>query len=174
MCVDLKKVNAATRRDHYPLPYSENVLERVAGKEAYSFLDGYLGYNQITMALEDQAKTAFITEFGMFAFRVMAFGLTNSPATFQRLINTAFKEFLREFCEDFLDDLCVYSSWEKHLLYLRKIFERCRFYRISLNPFKCQFWVKHGVILGHIVSKNGISTDESKIKAIADLPPPTN
>ncbi|MCO5561498.1 hypothetical protein L7F22_015119 [Adiantum nelumboides] len=64
VCVDLKKVNAATRRDHYPLPYSEHVLERVAGKEAYSFLDGYSGYNQITIALENQAKTAFITEFG--------------------------------------------------------------------------------------------------------------
>ncbi|MCO5607503.1 hypothetical protein L7F22_061699 [Adiantum nelumboides] len=72
VCVDLKKVNAATRRDHYPLPYSEHVLEQVAGKEAYSFLDGYSGYNQITIALEDQAKTIFITEFGVFAFRVMA------------------------------------------------------------------------------------------------------
>ncbi|MCO5599275.1 hypothetical protein L7F22_053376 [Adiantum nelumboides] len=78
VCVDLKKVNAATRRDHYPLPYSEHVLEWVAGKEAYSFLDGYSGYNQITIALEDQAKTAFITEIGVFAFRVMAFGLTNA------------------------------------------------------------------------------------------------
>ncbi|MCO5564458.1 hypothetical protein L7F22_018119 [Adiantum nelumboides] len=83
VCVDLKKVNATTRKDHYPLPYLEHVLERVAGKEAYSFLDGYSGYNQITIALEDQAKTAFIIEFGVFAFRVMAFNLTNALATFQ-------------------------------------------------------------------------------------------
>lgn len=143
VCVDLKKVNAATRRDHYPLPFSKHVLERVAGKEAYSFVDGYLGYNQITVALEDQAKTAFITEFGVFAFRVMAFGLTNALATFQRLINTAFKEYLRDFCEAFLDDLCIHSSWDKHLDCLRKVFTKCRLYRISLNPFKCQFWVKH-------------------------------
>ncbi|MCO5555452.1 hypothetical protein L7F22_008997 [Adiantum nelumboides] len=174
VCVDLKKVNATTRRDHYPLPYSEHVLERVAGKEAYSFLDGYSGYNQITIALEYRAKIAFITEFGVFAFRVMAFGLTNAPATFQRLINTAFKEYLRNFCEAFLDDLCIYSSWEEHLSCLKKVFEKCRLYRISLNPFKCQFWVKHGVILGHIVSKNGISTDEVKIKVILELPPPHN
>ncbi|MCO5606051.1 hypothetical protein L7F22_060238 [Adiantum nelumboides] len=170
VCVDLKKVNAATRRDHYPLPYSEHVLERVVDKEAYSFLDGYSGYNQITIALEDQAKTAFKTEFGVFAFRVMAFGLTNAPATFQRLINTAFKEYLRDFCEAFLDDLCIYSSWEEHLSCLKKVFEKCRLYCISLNSFKCQFWVKHGVILGHIVSKNGISTDEG----ILELPPPHN
>ncbi|MCO5573173.1 hypothetical protein L7F22_026939 [Adiantum nelumboides] len=174
VCVDLKKVNAATRRDHYPLPYSEHVLERVAGKEAYSFLDGYFGYNQITIALEDQAKTAFIIEFGVFAFRVMAFGLTNALATFQRLKNTTFKEYLRDFCEAFLDDLYIYSSWEEHLSCLQKVFEKCRLYCISLNPFKCQYWVKHGVILGHIVSKNGISTDESKIKVILKLPPPHN
>ena len=137
-------------------------------------MDGYSGYNQITVALEDQAKTAFITEFGVFAFRVMAFGLTNAPATFQRLINTAFKEYLRDFCEAFLDDLCIHSSWDEHLFCLRKVFEKCRLYRISLDPFKCQFWVKHGVILGHIVSKNGISIDESKIKVILELPPTTN
>ncbi|MCO5609287.1 hypothetical protein L7F22_063513 [Adiantum nelumboides] len=83
LCVDLKKVNATTRRDHYPLPYSEHVLERVASKQAYSFLDGYFGYNQIIIALENQAKTAFIIEFGVFAFCVMAFGLTNALATFQ-------------------------------------------------------------------------------------------
>ncbi|MCO5576707.1 hypothetical protein L7F22_030522 [Adiantum nelumboides] len=120
VCMDLKKVNVAIRRDHYPLPYLQHVLERVAGKEAYSFLDGYSGYNQITIALEDQAKTAFITNFGVFAFQVMAFGLTNAPATFQRLINTAFKEYLRDFCEVFLDDLCIYYFWEEHLSCLRK------------------------------------------------------
>ncbi|MCO5585922.1 hypothetical protein L7F22_039856 [Adiantum nelumboides] len=114
VCMDLKKINAATRRDHYRLPYSEHVLESVAGKEDYSFLDGYSGYNQITIALEDQAKTTFVTGFGVFAFCVMAFGLTNAPATFQQLINTAFKEYLGDFCEAFLDDLCIYSSWEEH------------------------------------------------------------
>ncbi|MCO5557472.1 hypothetical protein L7F22_011037 [Adiantum nelumboides] len=115
VCVDLKKVNAATRRDHYPLPYLEHVLKRVAGKEAYSFLDKYSDYNQITIALEDQAKTAFIIEFGVFAFHVMAFGLTNAPATFQQLIYTTFKEYLREFYETFLDDIYTYFSWEEHL-----------------------------------------------------------
>ena len=69
VCIDLKKVNAATCRDHYPLPFSEHVLERVIGKEAYSFLDGYSGYNQISIAEEDQPKTAFITEYGVFAFK---------------------------------------------------------------------------------------------------------
>ena len=146
----------------------------MAGKQAYSFLDGYSGYNQISIAEEDQPKIAFITEYGVFAFKRMPFGLTNAPATFQRLMNHAFREYLRQFLEVFLDNLCVHSSWKEHLSCLQKVFERCRYYRISLNPHKCQFWVKHGVILGHIVSRNGISTDEGKVKLILELPPPIN
>ena len=69
---------------------------------------------------------------------------------------------------------CIYLRWLEHLKYLRMAFDRCRLYRISLNPLKCQFWVKHGVILGHVVSKNGISTDFNKIKLILELPPPMN
>ena len=98
----------------------------------------------------------------------------NAPTTFQRLMSTAFKEYLQIWLEIFLDDLCIYSRWLEHLKYLRLVFERCRLYRISLNPLKCQFWVKHGVILGHVVSKNGISTYFNKIKLILELPPPTN
>lgn len=103
VCVDLKMVNVARRRDHYPLPYSEHVLERVAaGKEAYIFLDGYSGYNQISIVPEDQAKIAFVTEYGLYAFRRMPFGLFNALATFQRLMKFIFGEFLREFCKAFL------------------------------------------------------------------------
>ena len=102
----------------------------------------------------------------------MPFGLTNAPATFQRLMNHAFTEFLRQFLEVFLDDLCVHLSWKEHLECLRKVFMKCHYYRISLNPQKCQFLVKHSVILGHIVSQNGISTDEGKVKLILELPLP--
>ncbi|MCO5598976.1 hypothetical protein L7F22_053075 [Adiantum nelumboides] len=82
VCVNLKKVNAATIRDNYPLPITDHVIERVAGIEAYSFLDGFSGYSQLTIKLEDQHKTTFATEWGIFAYRVMPFGLTNAPATF--------------------------------------------------------------------------------------------
>ena len=84
VCVNLKKVNIATIRDNYPLPIIEHVLERVVGKEAYSFLDGFLGYKQVSIALEDQYKIAFAIEWGIFAYRVMPFGLTNAPATHSR------------------------------------------------------------------------------------------
>ena len=109
VCVNLKKVNTATIRDHYPLPITDHVLERVAGKQAYSFLDGFSGYNQVSIKPEDQHKTAFATEWGIFAYKVMPFGLTNAPATFQRLMSHAFKEYLHIFLEIFMDDLCVHT-----------------------------------------------------------------
>ena len=97
LCVNLKKVNAATIRDHYPLPITDHVIKRVAGAEAYSFLDGFLGYNQLSIDPQDQHKTAFAIERGTFAYKVMPFGLTNTPTNFQRLMCHIFREYLRNF-----------------------------------------------------------------------------
>ena len=94
MCINLKKVNAATIQDNYPLSITEHLLERVAKKEAYNFLDGFSGYNQVTIHPNDQHKTTFATKLGIFAYRVMPFGLTNAPAMFQQLMNHAFREHL--------------------------------------------------------------------------------
>lgn len=175
MCVNLKQVNAATIRDNYPLPITDHVIERVAEKEAYSFLDGFSGYNQVSIDPKDQQKTAFATEWGIFAYCVMPFDLTNAPATFQRLMVHAFKEYLQDFLEIFMDDLCVHLLLrDENILHLEKIFEKCRIYRICLNPEKCKFMVCQGKILGHIVSKNGTSTDMDKIQAIVTLPRPIN
>lgn len=175
VCVNTKKLNAASIRDHYPLPFTEHVLGRIAGSECYSFLDGFSGYNQVQIKLEDRPKTTFSTEWGIYAYRVMPFVLTNAPATFQRLMCTAFKnQLIRKFLEVYMDDLCVHSKWEDHLKCLREVFEQCQLYRISLNPLKCQFMVKHGVVLGHVISQHGISTDETKIKAISQLEAPKN
>src|SRR5271156_1480600 len=175
VCVKLKKVNAATIRDNYPLSIIDHVIERVAGKEAYSFLDRFSGYNQVSIDPKDQHKTAFATEWGIFAYRVMPFGLMNAPATFQRLMSHAFKEYLWDFLEVYMDDLCIHSDKQnQHVEHLKLIFEKCRIYRICLNPKKCVFMVRQGKILGHIVSKNGISTDFKKIEVIVMLPRPQN
>ena len=145
ICVNLKKVNVETIRDHYPLPIMDHVLERVAGKQAYSFLDDFSGYNQVSIKQEDQHKTAFATEWGIYAYRVMPFGLTNAPATFQILMSHAFKEYLRVFLEVFMDDLCVHSLLrQEHIQHLIKVFDQCRVYRICLNPDKCKFMVRQG------------------------------
>ena len=109
VCVNLKKVNAVTICDHYLLPITDHVIERVvAGAKAYSFLDGFYGYNQLSIDSRDQHKMAFVTNQGTFAYRVMPFGLTNASTTFQRLMCHIFKEFLKKFLEVYVDDLCVH------------------------------------------------------------------
>ena len=111
--------------DNYPLPITDHVIERVASKAAYSFLDRFSGYNQVSIDPKDQHKTAFAMEWGIFAYRVMPFGLTNAPATFQRLMCHAFKEYLRDFLEIFMDDLCIHlSDRMEHIEHLKKIFEK--------------------------------------------------
>ena len=103
----------------------------------------------------------------------MPFGLTNAPATFQRLMCHAFKECLRDLLEIFMDDLCIHSNERmKHIEHLKKIFEKCQVYSICLNLEKCKFMVRQGKVLGHIVSKKGISTDMDKVKVIVELPRP--
>ena len=119
------------------------MIERVAGKEAYSFLDGFLGYNQVSITLEDSHKTSFVTKWGIFAYRVMPFGLTNALATFQQLMCHAFKEYLRDFLEIIMDDSCIHSSdCMEHIEHLKKIFEKCQVYSIYLNPEKSKFMVR--------------------------------
>ena len=103
----------------------------------------------------------------------MPFGLTNALATFQRLMVHAFKAYLRNFLEIFMDDLCIHlKDRNKHIDHLTKIFKQCQIYQICLNPEKCKFMVCQGKILGNIVSKNGISMDLDKIRVIVDLPRP--
>ncbi|MCO5558763.1 hypothetical protein L7F22_012349 [Adiantum nelumboides] len=110
VCVDYRPLNEATKRDHFSLPFQDEILNEVAGKEKYTICDGYSGYFQIGIALEDQLKTTFITPWGCFAFRVMPFGLTNAPATFQRFMNMVFQEFFGKSIRVFIDDFCIYSS----------------------------------------------------------------
>ena len=105
----------------------------------------------------------------------MPFGLTNATATFQRLMSHAFKEYLRDFLEVYMDDLCIHSgTTDQHVKHLKLIFQKCRVYRICPNPEKCVFMVQQGKILGHIVLKNGISTDFEKIEVIVSLSRPRN
>ena len=90
VCIDYRKLNTATRKDHYPLPFIGQILDRLARHSHYCFLDGYSGYNQIAIALEDQEKTTFTCPYGTFAFRRMPFGLCNPPATFLRCMMSMF------------------------------------------------------------------------------------
>ena len=105
LCIDYRRLNSMTRKDHFPLPFMNQLLERITGHRYYCFLDGYSGYNQIEIDPEDQEKTTFTCPFGTFAYRQMPFGLCNAPATFQRCMLSIFGDMV----EDFMDDFSVFG-----------------------------------------------------------------
>jgi hypothetical protein len=173
MCIDHRKLNSMTRKDHFPLPFMDQILERVVGHEFYCFLDGYLGYNQIKIALEDQEKTTFTCLFGTFPYRRMPFGLCNAPDTFQRCMLNIFSDMVERFLEIFMDDFSVFGdSFDDYLTNLENVLSRCEEKNLVLNWEKCHFMVTNGIVLGHIVSSKGIEVDKSKIELIANLPTP--
>ncbi|CAN6583792.1 unnamed protein product [Malus baccata var. baccata] len=175
VCIDYRKLNATTRKDHFPLPFIDQMLERLAGHSFYCFLDGYSGYNQIVIAPDDQEKTTFTCPFGTFAYRRMPFGLCNAPATFQRCMVSIFSDFVEKIIEVFMDDFSVFGdSFDGCLENLTIILKRCVETNLVLNWEKCHFMVRQGIVLGHIVSKRGIEVDKSKIDLIRYLPSPTS
>ncbi|CAN6583540.1 unnamed protein product [Malus baccata var. baccata] len=175
MCTDYKKINNSTRKDHFPLPFLDLMLERLAGHSYYCFLDGYSGYNQIPIAPEDQEKTTFTCPFGTFAYRRMPFGLCNAPATFQRCMMSIFSNMVERCIEVFMDDFSVFgSSFDQCLHHLSLVLQRCQETNLVLNWEKCQFMVKSGIVLGHVISADGIEVDKAKVELISKLPPPTS
>ncbi|KAJ9566947.1 hypothetical protein OSB04_002913 [Centaurea solstitialis] len=174
ICMDYRRLNKATQKDHFPLPFIDQMLDRLAGKEFYCFLDGYSGYNQIAIAPDDQEKTTFTCPYGTFAFRRMPFGLCNAPATFQRCMMSIFSDMLENSMEVFMDDFSVYgTSYDDCLQNLEKILKRCEETDLVLNWEKCHFMVKEGIVLGHLISKRGIELDRAKLEVIEKLPEPT-
>jgi len=175
VCIDYRKLNAATRKDHFPLPFIDQMLERLAGRSHYCCLDGFSGFFQVPVAPEDQEKTTFTCPFGTFAYRRMPFGLCNAPATFQRCMVSIFSDFVEEIIEVFMDDFTVYgNSFNECLTNLTKVLKRCIESNLVLNYEKCHFMVDQGLILGHIVSSRGIEVDKAKIDVIKSLPYPAS
>ena len=134
MCIDYRKLNTTTRKNHYPLPFVDQILDWLARHSHYCFLNGYSGYNQIAIALEDQEKTTFTCLYGTFAFRRMPFGLCNALATFQRCMMSMFSDLVEEAMEIFMDDFSVYgSSFEHCLKNLETVLQRCQDKNLALN-----------------------------------------
>jgi hypothetical protein len=170
LCVDFRNLNKCSRKDNYPLPKMEHILQKVSGSKVMSFIDGFSGYNQIVVHPDDREKTAFTTPWGTFMYEKMPFGLMNAGATFQRAMDIAFVGEKDKFVLIYLDDITVFSnSHEHHLQHLKKTFLKCRRYGISLNPKKSNFALKEGKLLGHIVSANGVRIDPKRVEAIKSL-----
>nr|GFB98044.1 reverse transcriptase domain-containing protein [Tanacetum cinerariifolium] len=164
VCIDYRKLNEATRKDHFPLPFIDQMLERLAGNEYYCFLDGFSGYFQIPIDPRDQEKTTFTCPYGMFAYRRMPFGLCNAPGTFQRCMLAIFHDMIEKTMEVFMDDFSVFgNSFETCLSRLDKMLQRCEDTKLCLNWEKNQFMVKEGIVLGHKISRNRIEVDKAKV-----------
>ncbi|GJT84917.1 reverse transcriptase domain-containing protein [Tanacetum coccineum] len=174
VCIDYRKLNDTTRKDHFPLLFMDQMLKRLAGNEYYCFLDGFSGYFQIPIDPQDQEKTTFTCPYGTFAYRRMPFGLCNAPGTFQRCMMAIFHDMIKKTMEVFMDDFSVFgNSFETCLSHLDKMLQRCEDTNLVLNWEKSHFMVKEGIVLGHKISKNGIEVDKAKVDVIAKLPHPT-
>ena len=175
-CVDYRKLNEVTIKDSYPLPRIDDSLDTLSGSKWFSTLDLQSGYWKVEMAEEGKAKTAFITSCsGLLQFEVMPFGLCNSPATFERLMERVLSGLQWQTCLVFLDDIIVYgTSFEQELQRLQTVFDRLREANLKLSPKKCDLF-KHEVnYLGHVVSDRGIVPDPQKVNSIRLWPQPRN
>nr|GEW84638.1 reverse transcriptase domain-containing protein [Tanacetum cinerariifolium] len=144
VCIDYCKLNEATHKDYFPLPFMDQMLERLAGNQYYCFLNGFFGYFQIPIDLKDQEKTTFTCPYRTFAYRRIPFGLCNAPGTFQSCLS-----------------------------YLERMLKRCEDTNLCLNWEKSHFMVKVGIVLGHKISKQGIKVEKAKVDVITKLPHPT-
>ncbi|KAL4272327.1 hypothetical protein GQ457_13G012970 [Hibiscus cannabinus] len=174
VCMDYRKLNKATRKYHFPLPFIDQMLDRLAEKQFYCFLDGYSSYNQIAIAPEDQSKTTFTCPYGTFAFRRMPFWLCNAPATFQRCMTAIFSDLNEDCLKIFMDDFSTFGEdFEKCLSNLEKVLKTCKETNLVLNWEKCHFMVDEGIVLDHKISSKGMEVDKAKIEVISKLPPLT-
>nr|GFC16379.1 reverse transcriptase domain-containing protein [Tanacetum cinerariifolium] len=170
VCIDYRKLNEATRKDHFPLPFMDQMLERLVGNEYYCFLEGFSGYFQIPIDLKYQEKTTFTCPYGTFAYKHMPCGLCNAPGNFQRCMMAIFHDMIEKTMVVFMDDFSVFrNSFSTCLTNLENMLKRCEDTKLALNWEKSHFMVKEGIVLGHKISKKGIEVDKAKIEVISKL-----
>lgn len=174
ICVDLQKRNDVYVHDSFLAPFIDEVLDNDVGQEAYFFTDGFSGYHQVKIMPKNKIKTTFVMEWGWFQYTVMPFGLKNAPAIFSRVVTTTFKEFIHKFLEVYFDDSTMFGLIKCHVARLRLMLDTYRRYQIVLNLKKCIFCVPFGILLGHVVCKQGLMVDPGKIEIIVNLEAPRN
>jgi len=173
ICVDLKPLNQSVRRQVFPLPTVDEVLSKLSGAKLFSKLDANSGFFQIPLAPSSRPLTTFITPFGRYHFNKLPFGLTSAPELFQQRMEKLLQGLDGVVC--FMDDVLIYATTEEeHDQRLRSVLDRIASAGVTLNLSKCLFKQKEIKFLGLIINEEGVSPDPEKIRAIVDMPPPTN
>ena len=175
-CIDYRKLNSRTVKDAYNLPRIDDTIDRLVGSKFFTKLDLTSSYWQVEVDEKDREKTAFsVSGIGLFECNRMGFGLTNAPATFQRIMEQCMGELNLRKCLVFLDDILIFSqTFDEHLDRLTAVFQRLEQHNLKLKAKKCQFFQNSVSYLGHIVSEKGIATDPEKTRAISTWPVPGN
>jgi hypothetical protein len=167
-CVNYRALNERTIKDKFPIPMVEELLDELHGARYFTKLDLRSGYHQVRVHPDDIEKTAFHTHHGHFELLVMLFGLTNTPATFQSLMNSVSRPFLRKFVLVFFDDIFIYNpSWSQHLQHLNTVLTVLWQHHFHVKRSKCAFVTSSVAFLGHVINGEGITMDGDKVEAVA-------
>jgi transposase InsO family protein len=173
-CIDYRKLNLITWKDRYPLPLIDETLARLGKARIFTKLDIRQAFHRIRIHPDSEDLTTFRTRYGTYKMKVVPFGLTNGPATYQRYMNDVLFDYLDDFCTAYLDDIIIYSENElEHEAHVKKVLERLQKAGLQVDVRKCEFSVKRTKYLGFIISTDGIEVDPEKVTVIQNWQPPT-
>jgi hypothetical protein len=172
MCVDYRGLNKITAKDRYPLPYIEDLLDKLHGGRVFTKLDLASGYHQVRVHPDDCHKTAFIAPDGFYEYKVIPFGLANAPAAFMRMMHRILRPHRRNAIV-YLDDVLIFSrTLAEHKKHVEDVLQALRRARLRLNEAKCVFGTLETSFVGFRVNRHGIHTEEKKVKAVRDWATP--
>ncbi|KAL0152007.1 hypothetical protein M9458_052725 [Cirrhinus mrigala] len=174
-CIDYRGLNSITVKYRYPLPLVPPALEQLRSAKYFTKLDLRNAYNLIRIKEGDEWKTAFSTTTGHYQYRVMPFGLVNSPSVFQSFINDVFRDMLGRWVIIYMDDILVYSeTMDAHISHVRKVLKRLISHQLYAKAEKCEFHQTVTTFLGYVVGPDGVAMDDSKVQAVLKWPRPAN
>ncbi|KAL0188510.1 hypothetical protein M9458_015609, partial [Cirrhinus mrigala] len=173
-CIDYRGLNEVTIKYRYPLPLVPSALEQLRSAKLFTKLDLRSAYNLIRIRAGDEWKTAFSTTSGHYEYRVMPFGLSNSPSCFQAFVNEVFRDMLNRCVIVYIDDILIYSnSYPEHVQHVRAVLKRLISHQLYAKEEKCDFHQSRISFLGYIISPEGVAMDERKVEAVLNWPRPS-
>ena len=173
MCIDYRALNKLTKKNRYPLPRIDDLLDNLQGATVFSSLDLMSGYFQIHITEEDREKTAFRTPIGHYQFKLLPFGLTIAPSTFMKVINGIFSKY-SDFVLVYIDNILIFSKTkEEHLQHLKTVLQLLRKHQLYAKLSKCNFLQTEVNFLGHVASAEGVKVDPAKVEAVTKWTAPT-